>query len=54
MSGANCITENFSSFSFIPRLLSDSEAAHVSILKEYLLIPCSIFFIIQDACFVRI
>ncbi|CAL1263009.1 unnamed protein product [Larinioides sclopetarius] len=31
MSGANCVTENFHSFSFIPRLLSDSEAAHAAL-----------------------
>ncbi|GFV52794.1 cGMP-dependent 3',5'-cyclic phosphodiesterase [Trichonephila clavipes] len=32
MSGANCINEHFRNFTFIPRLLTDSEAAHKSVL----------------------
>ncbi|GFS71894.1 cGMP-dependent 3',5'-cyclic phosphodiesterase [Nephila pilipes] len=31
MSGVNCINEHFHSFTFIPRLLTDSEAAHATL-----------------------
>ncbi|GFR02488.1 cGMP-dependent 3',5'-cyclic phosphodiesterase, partial [Trichonephila clavata] len=31
MSGANCINEHFRNFTFIPRLLTDSEAAHATL-----------------------